>query len=94
MISIYGASSDLVIVEENGVLLEKIWCDGKNVLLYLSDGSEVLAQYSIKKSGVWSLIIQTEGYGEYDLTEYDEKMSQVLSDTIDVDAELDDYVLV
>jgi hypothetical protein len=94
LISIYGASSDLVIVEENGVLLEKIWCDGKDVLLYLSDESEILAQYSIKKSGVWSLVIQAEGYGEYDLTEYDEKMSQVLSDTIDVDAELDDYVLV
>lgn len=94
MISIYGASSDLVIVEENGVLLEKIWCDGKDVLLYLSDESEILAQYSIKMSGIWSLVIQTEGYGEYDLTEYDEKMSQVLSDTIDVDAELDDYVLV
>lgn len=95
MLKIYGASDDVFVVEEDGTVLEEIDCYNQDVSLSLTDGSVILAQYSIKKSGIWSIEVEEEGYGQYDLTEYDEEENpDTYTDVLEIDAELDSYTLI
>lgn len=91
MIRIYGVSDELIIVEENGVELEKIDCNHNDIQFEMSDGTIVLFQYSIKKSKVWTASIVDEGYGDYVIEEYDEEASETRSDAVEVDAEYYEY---
>ena len=90
MISIYSKDSDTLIVEENGVEIEKIDCCGKDVIFQLSDGTVLSARYSIRRKSKWSFEIEKEGYGENEFREEEGNSS----DIFDIDAELIDYELV
>lgn len=87
LISIYSKDSDTLIVEENGVEIERIDCCGKDVMFQLSDGTVLCARYSIRRKGKWSFDIEEEGYGENELREGEDSVS----DVFDIDAELIDY---
>lgn len=94
MTKIYGINYDYIIVEEDGVILEKIDTRNNDIQIHFSDGTVIDIKYSVKKHKVWTMEIVEEGYSQYEIEEYDKEYSSHPSDELCIDAEYVDYKIV
>lgn len=76
---IYGYSDDLIEIE--GDLREEIDVGGKITDITISDGSIITIDYSISRSGLWSIQIKNQT-SDVKLTHYNEL--DIISNEIDI----------
>lgn len=94
MIKIYGLNDEIIIVEENEVIIEKINTNNNDIIVCMDDGTAIEIKYSVKKHKIWTIEIIEEGYSQYEIEEYDKEYSSHPSDELCIDADFASYDII
>ena len=94
MVKIYGASDDLVEIDNSSYREQEIDCFEKNVRIRFEDGTEILIGYHKPGIGVWWIKVLEQGPAEQKLTICEDEDADIYSDIFEIDSEIKKHYVV
>ena len=88
MVKIYGASDDLVEIENSTYKENEIGCYNRNVRIWFSDGTIILIGYPKEDIGVWWIKVEKEGSEPHILSECNDEDADIYSDIFQINSEI------
>lgn len=94
MIKIYGASDDLVEIENSTYKEDEIGCFGMDVRIRFIDGTIIRVGYPKPGTGVWWIEAEKQGTAKQGLTVCDEETDDDYTDVFEIDAEIKSHSVI
>lgn len=91
MIKIYGASDDLIEINNSCFEENEIYCFDEDVRIFFDDGAVIRCGYGKGDLVIWAIHIEKEGAAEYILSICDDENAKIYSDIFETDAEVVSY---
>jgi hypothetical protein len=88
MVKVYGASDDLVEIDNSEYAEDEIGCFEQDVCVWFDDGTIIRIGYSKPELAVWYIVVENTGDAVYALTVCDDENGDIYSDVFEIDAEV------
>lgn len=94
MISVYGASDDLVEIYGSVYKEDEIGCFNRDVRIRFLDGTIIRIGYPKAGVAVWGITIEKQGSARQSLTVCDNEDDQLYSDVFEIEAEVEKHEVI
>lgn len=94
MVRIYGASDDLVEIENSKYKEDEIGCYNHDVLMEFTDGTIIRVGYSKPKIAVWYIKYEKRGTADSVLTVCNDEEAEIYSDIFEIYAEIVKHTII
>ena len=94
MVRIYGASDDLVEIENSKYKENEIGCYNSSVRIWFKDGTIILVGYPKPDMGVWWIKIEKAGTATFIIDYCENEDAMIYSDTFEIDSEIEKHEIV
>lgn len=91
MVKVYGASDDLVEIENSKYKEDEIGCFDHDVRIRFLDGTVIRVGYSKDGLAIWWIEIEKQGTAEHKLTICDDEDAKIYSDIFEIDSEIESH---
>ena len=88
MVKVYGASDDLVEIENSQYKDDEIGCYDHDVRIRFVDGTVIRVGYPKDGLAIWWIEIEKQGTAEHKLTICDDEDARIYSDIFEIDSEI------
>ena len=94
MVKVYGASDDLVEIENSKYKEDEIGCYDHDVRIRFFDGTVIRVGYPKDGLAIWWVEIEKQGTAEQKLTICDDEDARIYSDIFDIDSEIKSHSVI
>ena len=94
MVKVYGASDDLVEIENSQYKEDEIGCYDHDVRIRFLDGTIIRVGYPKDGLAVWWVEIEKQGTSEHKLTICDDEDARIYSDIFEIDSEIKSHSVI
>ena len=94
MVKVYGASDDLVEIENSKYKEDEIGCYDHDVRIRFFDGTVIRVGYPKDGLAIWWVEIEKQGTAEHKLTVCDDEDARIYSDIFEIDSEIKSYSVI
>ena len=94
MVKVYGASDDLVEIENSQYKEDEIGCYDYDVRIRFLDGTIIRVGYPKDGLAIWWIEIEKQGTAEHKLTVCDDEDARIYSDIFEIDSEIKSYSVI
>ena len=94
MVKIYGASDDLVEIENSEYKDDEIGCYGHDARIRFLDGTVIRVGYPKDGLAIWWVEIEKQGTAEHKLTICDDEDARIYSDVFEIDSEIKSHSVI
>ena len=94
MVKVYGASDDLVEIENSKYKEDEIGCYDHDVRIRFFDGTVIRVGYPKDGLAIWWVEIEKQGTAEHNLTICDDEDARIYSDIFDIDSEIKSHSVI
>ena len=94
MIKIYGASDDLVEIENSTYKEDEIGCYDSDVRIRFLDGTVIRIGYSKPNLAVWWIEVEKQGTANQSLTICEDEEAEIYSDVFEIDSEIKSHSVI
>ena len=94
MVKVYGASDDLVEIENSQYKEDEIGCYEHDVRIRFLDGTVIRAGYPKDGLAIWWVEIEKQGTAEHKLTICDDEDARIYSDIFEIDSEIKSHSVI
>lgn len=91
MVKVYGASDDLVEIENSKYKEDEIGCFDHDVRIRFLDGTVIRVGYPKDGLAIWWVEIEKQGTAEHKLTICDDEDAKIYSDIFEIDSEIESH---
>jgi hypothetical protein len=91
MVKVYGASDDLVEIENSKYKEDEIGCFDRDVRIRFLDGTVIRVGYPKDGLAIWWVEIEKQGTAEHKLTICDDEDAKIYSDIFEIDSEIESH---
>ena len=88
MVKVYGASDDLVEIQNSKYEHREIGCYDASVRIWFTDGTVITVGYNKPNLAIWYIKIEQKGNAEQQLLICEDENADIYSDIFEVDAEV------
>ena len=94
MVKVYGASDDLVEIENSKYKEDEIGCYDHDVRIRFLDGTIIRVGYPKDGLAIWWIEIEKQGTAEHKLTICEDEDARIYSDIFDIDSEIKSHSVI
>ena len=94
MVKVYGASDDLVEIENSQYKEDEIGCYDHDVRIRFFDGTVIRVGYPKDGLAIWWVEIEKQGTAEQKLTICDDEDARIYSDIFEIDSEIKSHSVI
>ena len=94
MVKVYGASDDLVEIENSKYKEDEIWCYDHDVRIRFFDGTVIRVGYPKDGLAIWWVEIEKQGTAEQKMTICDDEDALIYSDIFEIDSEIKSHSVI
>lgn len=94
MVKVYGASDDLVEIENSKYKEDEIGCYDHDVRIRFLDGTIIRVGYPKEGLAIWWVEIEKQGTAEQNLTICDDEDARIYSDIFEIDSEIKSHSVI
>ena len=94
MVKVYGASDDLVEIENSEYKEDEIGCYDHDVRIHFLDGTVIRVGYSKDGLAIWWIEIEKQGTAEHKLIICDDEDARIYSDIFEIDSEIKSHSVI
>ena len=94
MVKVYGASDDLVEIENSKYKEDEIGCYDHDVRIRFFDGTVIRIGYPKDGLAIWWVEIEKQGTAEQKLTICDDEDARIYSDIFEIDSEIKSHSVI
>lgn len=94
MVKVYGASDDLVEIDNSQYKEDEIGCYDHDVRIRFLDGTIIRVGYPKDGLDVWWVEIEKQGTAEHKLTICDDEDTRIYSDIFEIDSEIKSHSVI
>ena len=94
MVKVYGASDDLVEIENSKYKEDEIGCYDHDVRIRFFDGTVIRVGYPKDGLAIWWVEIEKQGTAEQKMTICDDEDARIYSDIFDIDSEIKSHSVI
>ena len=94
MVKVYGASDDLVEIENSQYKEDEIGCYDHDVRIRFLDGTIIRVGYPKDGLSIWWVEIEKQGTAEHKLTICDDEDARIYSDIFEIDSEIKSHSVI
>ena len=94
MVKVYGASDDLVEIENSKYKEDEIGCYDHDVRIRFFDGAVIRVGYPKDGLDIWWIEIEKQGTAENKLTICDDEDARIYSDIFEIDSEIKSHSVI
>lgn len=94
MVKVYGASDDLVEIENSKYKDDEIGCFDHDVRIRFLDGTVIRVGYPKDGLAIWWIEIEKQGTAEHKLTICDDEDARIYSDIFEIDSEIESHSVI
>ena len=94
MVKVYGASDDLVEIENSKYKEDEIGCYDHDVRIRFFDGTVIRVGYPKDGLAIWWVEIERQGTAEQKLTICDDEDARIYSDIFEIDSEIKSHSVI
>ena len=94
MVKVYGASDDLVEIENSKYKEDEIGCYDHDVRIRFLDGTFIRVGYPKDGLAIWWIEIEKQGTAEHKLTICDDEDARIYSDIFEIDSEIKSHSVI
>ena len=94
MVKVYGASDDLVEIENSKYKEDEIGCYDHDVRIRFFDGTVIRVGYPKDGLAIWWVEIEKQGTAEQKLTICDDEDARIYSDIFEIDSEIKSHSVI
>ena len=94
MVKVYGASDDLVEIENSKYKEDEIGCYDHDVRIRFLDGTVIRVGYPKEGLAIWWIEIEKQGTAEQKLTICDDEDARIYSDIFEIDSEIKSHSVI
>ena len=94
MVKVYGASDDLVEIENSKYKEDEIGCYDHDVRIRFLDGTVIRVGYPKDGLAIWWIEIEKQGTAEHKLSICDDEDARIYSDIFEIDSEIKSHSVI
>ena len=94
MVKVYGASDDLVEIENSKYKEDEIGCYDHDVRIRFFDGTVIRVGYPKDGLAIWWVEIEKQGTEEQKMTICDDEDARIYSDIFEIDSEIKSHSVI
>ena len=94
MVKVYGASDDLVEIENSKYKEDEIGCYDHDVRIRFFDGTVIRVGYPKDGLAIWWVEIEKQGTADQKLTICDDEDARIYSDIFEIDSEIKSHSVI
>ena len=94
MVKVYGASDDLVEIENSKYKEGEIGCYDQDVRIRFIDGTAIRVGYPKDGLAIWWIEIEKQGTAEHNLTICNDEDARIYSDIFEIDSEIKSHSVI
>jgi hypothetical protein len=94
MVKVYGASDDLVEIENSRYKEDEIGCFDQDVRIRFLDGTIIRIGYPKDGLAIWWVEVEKQGTAEHKLTICDDEDARIYSDIFEIDSEIKSHSVI
>ena len=94
MVKVYGASDDLVEIENSQYKEDEIGCYDHDVRIRFLDGTIIRVGYPKDGLAIWWIEIEKQGTAEHNLTICEDEDARIYSDIFEIDSEIKSHSVI
>ena len=94
MVKVYGASDDLVEIENSQYKEDEIGCYDHDVRIRFLDGTVIRVGYPRDGLAIWWVEIEKQGTAEQKLTICEDEDARIYSDIFEIDSEIKSHSVI
>ena len=94
MVKVYGASDDLVEIENSKYKEDEIGCYDQDVRIRFFDGTVIRVGYPKDGLAIWWIEIEKQGTAENKLTICNDEDARIYSDIFEIDSEIKSHSVI
>ena len=94
MVKVYGASDDLVEIENSQYKEDEIGCYDHDVRIRFLDGTIIRVGYPKDGLAIWRIEIEKQGTAEHNMTICNVENARIYSDIFEIDSEIKSYSVI
>jgi len=94
MVKVYGASDDLVEIENSQYKEDEIGCYDHDVRIRFLDGTVIRVGYPKDGLAIWWVEIEKQGTAEQKLTICEDEDARIYSDIFEIDSEIKSHSVI
>lgn len=94
MVKVYGASDDLVEIENSKYKEDEIGCYEHDVRIRFLDGTVIRVGYPKDSRAIWWVEIEKQGTAEHLLTICEDEDARIYSDIFEIDSEIKSHSVI
>ena len=94
MVKVYGASDDLVEIENSKYKEDEIGCYDHDVRIRFFDGTVIRVGYPKEGLAIWWIEIEKQGTAEHKLTICNDEDARIYSDIFEIDSEIKSHSVI
>lgn len=94
MVKVYGASDDLVEIENSQYKEDEIWCYDHDVRIRFLDGTVIRVGYPKDGLAIWWVEIEKQGTAEQKLTICEDEDARIYSDIFEINSEIKSHSVI
>lgn len=94
MVKVYGASDDLVEIENSKYKEDEIGCFDHDVRIRFLDGTVIRVCYPKDGLAVWRIEVEKQGTAEHKLKICDDEDAKIYSDIFEIDSEIESHSVI
>ena len=94
MVKVYGASDDLVEIENSKYKEDEIGCYDHDVRIRFFDGTVIRVGYPKDGLAIWWIEIEKQGTAEHKLTICNDEDARIYSDIFEIDSETKSHYVI
>lgn len=94
MVKVYGASDDLVEIENSKYKEDEIGCYEHDVRIRFLDGTVIRVGYPKDGLAIWWIEIEKQGTAEHKLTICEDEDAWIYSDIFEIDSEIKSHSVI
>ena len=94
MVKVYGASDDLVEIENSKYKEDEIGCYDHDVRIRFFDGTVIRVGYPKDGLAIWWIEIEKQGTAENKLTSCNDEDARIYSDIFEIDSEIKSHSVI
>ena len=94
MVKVYGASDDLVEIENSKYKEDEIGCYDHDVRIRFLDGTIIRVGYPKDGLAIWWIEIEKQGTAEHNMTICNDENARIYSDIFEIDSEIKSHSVI
>ena len=94
MVKVYGASDDLVEIENSKYKEDEIGCYDHDVRIRFFDGTVIRVGYPKDGLAIWWIEIEKQGTAEHNMTICNDENARIYSDIFEIDSEIKSHSVI